>query len=75
MVAGGSVICRPSIKRPGILDLSIYCEFCNHVQKWSEAATASGLPSGTIVGKVKFEGGTARDEFLDFYCVVNDIES
>lgn len=53
-IAGFSVECKPSAL-PGVLDLSLFCEHCNHVQRWQEMATASGLPSGTHLGEPSFE--------------------
>jgi hypothetical protein len=63
MVAGGSVVCRPS-RLPGVLDMALYCECCGHVQRWQEQAAASGLPSGIVVGDPTFERGDAARAFL-----------
>lgn len=62
-VAGASVVCVQS-ELPGALDLSIYCEHCNHIQRWQEAATASGFPSATVIGRPTFHTGKAMAEFL-----------
>lgn len=60
-IAGG--VCGPS-ETPGILQLAIYCDHCEHVQRWNETAGASGFPSGLKIGLPRFERGEAVNRFL-----------
>jgi hypothetical protein len=62
-IAGGSVVCVPG--GSGLLDLSMYCEHCNHVVYWQETASQTGLPSGTIVGGATFAKGDAVRRFFE----------
>lgn len=54
-VAGGSVACRPGM--PGTVDLALFCDFCGRTQRWREASSARGLPSGVVLGEMIFERG------------------
>ena len=54
-VAGGSVDCR--VVAPGVVELVLYCEFCDQTQTWREAQTVAGLPSGIVLGEPVFTRG------------------
>lgn len=58
-VAGASVQCQPA-GMPGVVELALYCEFCNHTQRWQEMQSARGLPTGVVVGEPAFERGDTR---------------
>jgi hypothetical protein len=59
-VAGGSVDCRPAEDVAGVAELTLYCPFCNHVQRWRETMTTGGMPSGMVVGEPSFERDHAK---------------
>jgi hypothetical protein len=58
-----SVIIKPTRKR-GIIELSIFCPHCDHVQRWREISTEDGQPSGMIVGEPQFLRGEKAAAFL-----------
>ncbi len=43
---------------------SLYCDFCGHVQRWTEGATSAGFPNGKIARPPRFIKGEAASEFL-----------
>jgi len=42
----------------------LYCEFCGHVQRWSELATNSGLPTGSVLDTPELIKGREAGEFM-----------
>ncbi len=48
-----------------VVHRSLYCDFCGHVQAWSEVATSGGLPSGTPVGAPSLLKGEVVEKWLN----------
>ncbi len=49
---------RPVVRR------SCWCEFCGHVMRWMETATAQGFPAGAVVAGPQYLRGPEADRWL-----------
>jgi len=49
---------RPVVRR------SCWCDFCGHVMRWIESATAQGFPAGAVVSGPEYLRGTEADVWL-----------
>lgn len=67
-IAGGSIVTRKSrwCNRAGgkVVDRSLYCAHCGHVQRWVEGTLLDGTPNGAVVEGPRYERGQAAEEFL-----------
>lgn len=50
--------------KPGIVQMTIYCPHCDHLQRWREVSTEDGQPSGMMVGTPRIVRGAAIVAFL-----------
>lgn len=69
-VAGASVECSPDT--PGVVRMSLYCEFCGITQRWSETQGGMGLPTGQVVGEPVFESGDTTQLMTTFPRIARD---
>lgn len=63
-IAPGDVSCVSDPGRPGLLTLTMECEFCGHRMTWDELETFGGLPGGVVVGEPRIEKGTGASPAL-----------
>lgn len=69
IIACGSIVNSPprwdTIRCGSVLDRTLYCPHCHHLQLWIEGCGTTGEPNGAIAAGPTYVKGRAVDEFLE----------